>query len=242
MALFGLFGSDKISEKGIEKQVTKLKERYAQPDYRRMAMEKLMEWGTPEALDGVLKRFTITVQSPHWDEQEKAWLMDELTSLGEPAKEALLRFLDAHQQVIFPLRVLARMVEREEMVSIIIAALQKRAPEDYRAAEGKQELVAALMDYDDGRIPEVVLPYLDDHADDVQCIAIDLIKAKKAEAAFGRLRDMITEDEHSARVLRHAAGAAADLSIDIDPEKPLVPAVAEDFVVKDGKLASNRPS
>ena len=41
-----------------------------------------------EALAAVLARFTVVVQSPHWDEEEKRWLVDELATRGEPARIA----------------------------------------------------------------------------------------------------------------------------------------------------------
>jgi hypothetical protein len=42
-------------------------------------------------------------------------------------------------------------------------------------------------------------------------------------------------------VLRHAAAAMARRKFAVDATKPLAPAVAEDFVVTDGKLAPARP-
>ena len=64
--LDGIFGSDKPTQKNIEKLVIRVKERYAQPEYRREAMERLLGWNTPEAIIGALARFTVVAQSPHW--------------------------------------------------------------------------------------------------------------------------------------------------------------------------------
>ena len=74
-----LFGKTVPDEKAIGKQVAKAKEPYAQPEYRRMAMEKLLEWDTQESLRGVLERFAVVVQSPHWDEDEKRWPGPEIS-------------------------------------------------------------------------------------------------------------------------------------------------------------------
>ena len=109
MALFGLLGGDKPTPKNISKLVNKVKERYAQPEYRRTAMEKLLSWSTPEALDAVLSRFTVVVQSPHWDEEEKRWLVEELAERGQPAKEALTRFLARENHIAFAAKALARL-------------------------------------------------------------------------------------------------------------------------------------
>ena len=57
--LDSLFGSDKPNQKNIDKLVVRVKERYAQPEYRREAMEKLLSMNTPESLAAVLMRFTV---------------------------------------------------------------------------------------------------------------------------------------------------------------------------------------
>lgn len=239
MALFGLLGGDKPNPKNISKLVTKVKERYAQPEYRRTAMEKLLSWSTPEALDAVLSRFTVVVQSPHWDEEEKRWLVEELAERGEPAKEALTRFLARENNIAFAAKALARLTSKEEYVDELIKALRARPPEDHRTVQGKQELILALGDAGEPRAVEAVLPYLDDHADDVQCAAIDVIERHQAEVGYPKLAEILTDEVRSARVLRHAAGALSRLKAPIDPQKPLQPAVTEDYVVKDGTLVAS---
>ena len=72
MGLFDIFKSGPTSD-SILGQIRKAKEVYAQPEYRRMAMEKLLKWGSEESLRGLLERFTVVEQSPHWDEDEKRW-------------------------------------------------------------------------------------------------------------------------------------------------------------------------
>lgn len=237
MALFGLLGGDKPTPKNIQKLVTKVKERYAQPEYRRGAMERLLSWGTPEALDGVLTRFTVVVQSPHWDEEEKRWLVEELVEKGEPAKEALVRFLERENHIAFAAQALRQLASKEEYVEVLTKALKARSPEDYRSAQGKQEIIACIADASGPEVAEALEPYLDDHADDVQCACIDAVEKLSAEAAYPRLKEIVTDDARSARVLRHAAGAMARLGVPVDPSKPLQPAVTEDYVVKEGKLA-----
>lgn len=237
MALFGLFGGDKPTTKNIAKLVPKVKERYAQPEYRRGAMERLLDWGTPESLDAVLSRFTVVVQSPHWDEEEKRWLVEELAERGDVAKEALTRFLARENNIAFAAQALARMVSKDDYLEELLAALRARAPEDHRSVQAKQELILALGDADDPRGVEAIVPHLNDHADDVQCAAIDVVERYQAESAYTALADILCDDLRSGRVLRHAAGAVHRLKAPIDKTRALQPAVAEDFVVRDGTLA-----
>ncbi|MBI1945382.1 MAG: HEAT repeat domain-containing protein [Deltaproteobacteria bacterium] len=239
--LDNLFGGDKPTQKNIDKLVVRVKERYAQPEYRREAMDKLIAMATPEAITGVLARFTVVAQSPHWDEEEKRWLVDQLAGLGEPARSALLAFLKKADHIAFAAKALQRLDKPEQFVADLIACLTARPPEDHRSIQGKAELVAALADTNDARARDAVVPYLDDHSDDVRCASVDALErlwalAGDTSAAQDKLRAAITDDARSARVLRHTAGAMQRLGVAVDPTKALAPAVAEDFVVKDGKL------
>ena len=238
--VFGLFGGNKPTEKNIAKQVLRVKERYAQPEYRRVAMDTLLDWSSPEALDGVLQRFTIVVQSPHWDEEEKRWLVEELTERGAPAREALVRFLKKHNNVAFAAKALRNLCDLESFKEQLGNALLAREPDDYRSAQAKQDLIHALSEVlGEGEGADVLRPYIDDHADDVQCAAIDAIERVQVQSTYPRLAELVTEDVHSARVHRAAAAVIARLHIPIDPAKPIEASVLEDFVVKDGTLARN---
>lgn len=236
MALFGLIGSDKPTPKNIHKQVTRVKERYAQPEFRRGAMDKLLEWDTPESLLGLMQRFTVVVNSPHWDEEEKRWLVDELAQRGDNARQAIVRFLKRENYVAFAARALRRLVDEQTYLSDLVEALRAHPPDDHRSVQGKQELVAALGEAGDTHAMQAIIPYLDDHSDDVRCTTVDVVERHALATAYPRLVETLSEDFHSARVLRHVAGAVSRLGLDVDATRPLAPAVAEDFAVKDQKL------
>ena len=240
--VLGLFGGNKPTQKNIDKQVTKLKERFAQNDFRRMAMDKLFDWGTPEAYDGVLKRFTVVVNSAHWDEEEKKWLVETLVSHGVPAQEALIRFIHKENQVTFACRALARLCTPSDLVDHILSALSSRSPEDIRTEQGKKELIHVLDENPDPRNAEVILPFINDHSDDVQCAAIDVVKNHSLTDCYEKLQALLYDELSSARVQRYAAAAVHELGLDLDVTLPLMAAVVEDYMVKDGKLALNRPN
>ncbi|MDP2344163.1 MAG: hypothetical protein Q8O67_24610 [Deltaproteobacteria bacterium] len=245
--LDSIFG-DKPNQKNIEKLVLKVKERYAQPEYRREAMDKLLAWGTPESYAALLGRFTVVVQSPHWDEEEKRWLVDELATRGEPARAALKIFLAKDDHVAFAAKALRQLSpSAEAWIEDLIATLQARPPHDHRTTQGKAELINTLVDAQAQKAVAPMLAYLSDHADDVQMATLDglgkLFAAANDDdkaAVSARLREIVADDGRSARVLRQAASVMAELKVAVDPAKPLAPAVAEDFIVKDGVLAASR--
>jgi len=244
--LDSIFGGDKPTQKNIDKLVVRVKEGYAQPEYRREAMEKLLGWHTPESLNGVLVRFTVIANSLHWDGEEKTWLVDELVKLGEPARVALRKFLAKENHIAFAARALSRLDSKDDYVNDLAAALAARAPDDYRSVHGKAELIACLTDTQDPRAVTALVPYIDDHGDDVQCACVDALErlwtltGPLAGDIEKRLQAVIADDARSARVVRHTAAAMQRLDVPVDATRPLAPAVAEDFLIKDGKLA--RPS
>lgn len=245
--LDALFGGDKSGPKAVDKLMLRVKERYAQPEYRREAMDKLLAMGTAEAYAAVMKRFTVVVQSPHWDEEEKRWLCDELGTRGDLAKDVVREFLATEDHVAFASKTLRKLSpSTEAWLKDLVVALQKRPPEDHRTVLGKTEVINQLKDGGDASIVDAVLPYVGDHADDVQLAAWECLEHHvpaegEARAALAdKARDIVTDDGRSARVLRHVAGVMSRLQIPVDPSKPLPGAVTEDFKVQDGLLVSSR--
>ncbi len=237
--MFGLFGKDKVTPAKIDKQIAKVKERYSKPEFRREAMDKLIRWGTAESLSGVLQRFNVVAQSPHYDEQEKQWLSQAFTTLGQEGKAALVKHLNKENSVIYVIQALEGMLETSELHDIVVTALTGREPEDHRSVQAKQELVAWLGQHaDDTRLPTVA-PYLFDHADDVQCTTIDVVEARRVDAAYGNLLQLISSDTESPRVIRRAATAISQLEIALEETDSLAAEVLEDFELKNGKLTKH---
>lgn len=249
MGLFdALFGGDKNSAKNVDKLVLRVKERYAQPEYRREAMDKLLSMGTAEAYAGVLKRFTVVVQSPHWDEEEKRWLADELATRGDAARTALNEYLAKEDHIAFASKSLLKLSSsKDAWLADMLKALAARPPEDHRTTIGKAELINQLKDGGDSTIVKAVVPYFFDHADDVQLAAFDCAEHyadttddDSKTVLHEALRNVLVDDTRSARVLRHAALKMSTLGVTVDASKPLAPAVAEDFKVDNGLLVPSR--
>lgn len=240
MGFFGLFGKKAPSENAIAKQVQKAKEQYAKPEYRRMAMDKLLEWNTPESLAGLLGRFSVVVQSPHWDEEEKRWLVEELVKRGDSVKGVLIDFLMKANEVTHVIRCLEKLCTKDEMQKILVDALSRRNPDDYRSYQSKMELIAAFEPYPVSQLTEILVPYLRDHNDDVKCMAVDVLSQTADSKVHQEMVQMLAEDFHSGRVLRRVAQAVHKLQLEIPADLALAKEVTEDFSVKNGKLT--RPS
>src|SRR5262245_23864928 len=115
------------SLKQIEKVVKRLTEPQGEDAPRIEAAEKLADWGTPDALYGLLKRFTISSKVITQDIEEKRMVVRMLVEKGRDSVDPILRFLSTHQQVEWPIQALSEILSREELVQKLVGALQKVA-------------------------------------------------------------------------------------------------------------------
>src|SRR5947207_10732520 len=118
---------NKPSPKSIERQTKRLTETGGEDGPRVEAAEKLLEWGTPEALYGLLKRFTISSKVITQDIEEKRMVVRMLVEKGQESVEPILRFLSSHHQVEWPIQALSQILSREELVPKLVGALEKAA-------------------------------------------------------------------------------------------------------------------
>jgi hypothetical protein len=237
MGLWDLFTNKKPSSEAIAKQVQRAKEHYAQPDYRRMAMDQLLKWNTEESLRGILDRFCVVVQSPHWDEDEKKWLSEQIVALGDKMKPILRNFILEKNEINYALGAYRQICkDDEEYNRLLIEALKKRPPSDHRSVQSKQELLAALSELDLVSLEDLIAPYLNDHSDDVQFLSIEALSHSKSPHIHKLLLTMLSSENHSARVVRAASAVVAQQKISLDPELVLSDVVSEDYKIDHGLL------
>src|ERR1700758_2494935 len=87
------------STKQIDKLVKRLTEPGGENGPRIEAAEKLSDWGTPEALYALLKRFTMSSNVISQDVEEKRMVVRMLVEKGRAAVDPILRFLGSYHNV-----------------------------------------------------------------------------------------------------------------------------------------------
>jgi HEAT repeat protein len=164
------------SAKQIEKVVKRLTEPQGEDAPRIEAAEKLAEWGTPEALYALLKRFTISSKVITQDIEEKRMVVQMLVEKGDEAVEPILKFLSHHHHVEWPVQALSQILTREELVPKLVGALEKvAAASEFTPPEHKSDLIRAMRGHVTPEIAAVLRQFLADADDDVRIAAIEAI-------------------------------------------------------------------
>ncbi len=164
------------SSKQIDKLVKRLTESQGEDAPRIEAAERLAEWGTPESLYALLKRFTISSKVITQDIEEKRMVVRMLVEKGDDAVEPILRFLSTHHQVEWPIQALSQIMPREQLVPKLVEALEKVAvASEFTPPEHKSDLIRAMKGHVTPEIAAVLRQFLTDDDDDVRIAAIDAI-------------------------------------------------------------------
>src|SRR5881296_1009489 len=164
------------SQKQIEKLVKRLTEPGGENSPRIEAAEKLAEWGTPESLYALLKRFTISSNVITQDIEEKRMVVRMLVEKGTDAVEPILRFLSSHHNVEWPVQALSEILPSQELVPKLVEILEKvAAASEFTPPEHKADLIRAMRGHVTPEIASVLRQFLSDDDDDVRIAAIEAI-------------------------------------------------------------------
>jgi len=184
------------SPKQIEKVVKRLTEPSGEDGPRIEAAQKLDEWGTTEALYGLLKRFTISSKVITQDIEEKRMVVRMLVDHGRDSIEPILRFLSTHHQVEWPIQALSDILPKEELVPKLVAALEKvAAASAFTPPEHRADLIRAMRGHVTPEIAAVVKQFLHDDDDDVRIAAIEAISEVGEEVREALLEAFLEADD-----------------------------------------------
>src|SRR5215467_13513163 len=108
------------TSKQIDRVVKRLTEPQGEDAPRIEAAQKLSDWGTPDALYGLLKRFTISSKVITQDIEEKRMVVRMLVEKGHEAVDPILRFVRTHHNVEWPVQALSEILPKEELVPKLV--------------------------------------------------------------------------------------------------------------------------
>ena len=242
MGLRALFGKGPLSEKKITKLAKLAANPFAQPDIRMREMQRLLDDDSAAAIRGVLKRFASNASGHIADEDEKKWLEDALVDKGEISLEPLRAYLREEKQLTYALRAYRRLTDDEEAVRFFLEILQRYGPEHHRSGEAKLQIVWQLSENLD--FPTVLpglLPFLEDHSDDIRWAVLDIIERiaeegglsdAHIEQAVEHLGELLSNASTGPRIQKRAAELVHKQTwILPSPHTEIAPLLQEDYFV-----------
>jgi HEAT repeat protein len=220
--MFDFFKRNQPSRKQIDKLVKRLTEPQGEASPRIEAAERLSEWGTPEAIYALLKRFTISSKVITQDIEEKHMVVRMLVDKGRDAVEPILRYLGTHHQVEWPIQALSEILPREELLPKLVAALEKvAAASAFTPPEHKSDLIRAMRGHVTPEVAAVLRQFLSDDDDDVRISAIDAL-AEVGEDMREPLLEAFIETADRPRIRIKIAEVFADHEWPVKGYKPKV--------------------
>ena len=229
MGFMDLFGGGKGR---LQKHIARARNKDAQSADRFASLEALRDDGSPEAVEGLLTRFTIRYDKSIEDEQEKQWVFDELTRMGPSILGPLQKHLRAAESISWGLKVLGEVASTEEAWPILGDLCERNDNTYTRDPSKKIQLLHYLGEQSEPRAVKALVPYLTDMDEGVRFVTVEaLLRHKDVEVAREPLLKLLTnEKEESRRIKRRIVEGFADLGWDVKGFSGTVEKMLEDLL------------
>jgi HEAT repeat protein len=219
MGLKDLFSSEGRAARSLQKHIARAKNKDAQSVDRMSSLEALRDAASdsPEAVAGLLSRFTIRYDKTIEDEQEKEFVAEELTRLGAKILPPLQQHLRNADSISWGLKVLHDVADPEAAWPLLTDLCERNDNTYTRDPSKKIQLLHYLGEQEDRRCGEALVPYLEDMDEGVRFTAVEgLLRHKVPELAREPLLKLLTnEKEESRRIKRRIVDGFADLAWDV---------------------------
>ena len=226
MGILDYFDKDKRAAKKVETNTKKLTSPYRQSEERIQCAEELAQDGRPEAIYGLLRRFTIKASNQVVDEDEKAQVYAMVVDLDEAAVPSLRKFISREDQLRYPLRALTEIVDNDEVLHHVGGALKAIGPDYVKNPEPKLHLIQHLAEQGHQEAAPYLTPFLADQNETVRFQTVQALSSYNdddvKDALWARL---LTDEDESLRT----RNAVCEALLGLDPEH-IVPEDARDAV------------
>jgi HEAT repeat protein len=219
-----LFGGDEPSRSQLQKAVKQVTEPHGDPAVRMNAADRLKGWATPEAIAGLLRRFSIQTPSGAVDLEECQQVEAMLVELGDKAIEPILNHLLREETVAWPARALEKILPRDAFVARILGVLEKLEAGFGSSNEQRAGLIRILEEIADPRIAPQLRRFLEDPNDDVAIAALAGIARTGEESYREDLVQALVRTHDRPRLRREVADQLATLGWPLEGSRKLVEA------------------
>ncbi|GEM_PF-1663669 len=203
------FDSEGRRQRSFDRLVTKVVSKNMQHEDRMFAIQTLCDMDTDESLSAVFRRWDLKADKDREDRAEKEFLAEILTSKGSRVLPFISAHLDRSLNVTWPLQVMRRVAESEAVVTEILRVLEKEGAGVSFHPLKKVHLLQLLEEFDDARITDAGIPFLDDDDETVRFAAANTLGVRGDDRSGSAVLLRLVGEE-SNRVKSALLGALAD--------------------------------
>lgn len=209
------------SEKQLSKTIKRATETAGEDGPRLDALDKLAEWGTEEALDGLLRRFTVSSKVLTQDIEEKRMVVRLLVAKGQGAVPAIMRFMRKNHHVDWPVQALDQILTRDEVARTLAAVLEDVSRDEFSSPQHRVSLLRAMKGHLTLETSGLAQSLLQDTDDDVRLATIDALM-ELGEAIRDPLLEAFVESADRPRVRIRIAEVFAEQGWNVKGYRPTV--------------------
>lgn len=204
-------GGKKVAMKDVPRLSRLAGDKMAQNYDRQEAIDELAKAGTAEAAEGLLRRFSFTMEPSITDQEEKEAAVEGIINAGEAAIEPIRRYCARAESLTWPLKILRRIVPEGQIVDELLALLDEFDVEYMRNPEPKIQLISVLEEYQSNDVRAAVEPFLTDVNETVRFHAAVTVFSMNDAQSVPALVKALAEEE-SLRVKNRIATGLVDKS------------------------------
>jgi len=213
MGIFDVFSKEGRKTRSLDRKLRIIANKRAADEDRYAAYEALAEDGSPEAIYGLLIRFTyvkdIGQRSRSTDEEDKRYVHDIMVGFGDKALDEVARFLTAREgpvgntkhSISWALRIMDEIVPtRDQEWEIILKVFEDNEPGYERDPSRKLELltfITSAQHLDSKKVTETVLPYLADADETVRFTASEALLKHGHPSCIEGLSKLLADRDES---------------------------------------------
>ena len=241
MGLADLFSKEARARNNLKKTIQRAADKHAQSGDRFRALEQLRDDGGPEAIGGLLRRFSFVYDKSIEDEQEKEWVYQILVELGSKVLPELRRYMRESETLSWSLKVLEHIATGDAFHKTLQTLCEQNDNSYVRDPSKKIQLVHFMGEHRDPEIVAMIVPYVDDIDEGVRFKAVEaLIHQGQREVILAPLVGrLLNKSEESRRIKVRILEGLSETATPITERTSEVERALNDLGL-DGKLDSQK--
>lgn len=245
MALTDYFSKEGRKARSLQKMIQRAGDKHAQSPDRFRALELLRDDGSPEAILGLLRRFSFVYDKTIEDEQEKEWVYQELVALGPKILPVLRKYMRESETLGWALKLLEQVAKGEDLQHALVQLCEQNDNAYVRDPSKKIQLVHFMGEHRSAQVAELLFQYLEDIDEGVRFKTTEaLLHQGASEAVIDSLcKRLLNPAEESRRIKVRILEGLAELRAPVHNKSAILEAIDDlgvDFAVDSKSVVSRR--